>query len=440
MQKQIIQLLQLLCAILVMSALCLAATFWIHTDFISNLHCLYVAVPVVLCKTISEKSKSIFFFLLCSVLMAAATFLLAAKGAEQYMFTFVTIVICSCFFISKSKQQECFLLHPSLAVIGVFFGVNLLGSTQGFPYLCIFAHYFTVIYLLAFLLYTNLYNFQDFVRKNFQSANLPYDRIHGINRLLITITTVIAAVVLFSIPASGMEGAAAFFKKLLSIIFRPLFMLLEGMQDNDLPPETAPYIPQAPDLGNLALQPGESSAFWSVVSSIFVTLFFVVFFIGLIYLIRLFIKNYHREISKDEDVVEFINTDSRAVAMDREDRPNQLPFASNDPNVLIRRQYKKLILSRQKADSSQNDSFRSNHPLLKDLPPEEVKLTWRDRLTNLFRPGRLQLPDAAYTPAELETDCGIEDAMLHTLYEQARYSRNGCTAEDAQRLKKHLQR
>ena len=78
------------------------------------------------------------------------------------------------------------------------------------------------------------------------------------------------------------------------------------------------------------------------------------------------------------------------------------PLFSFHPNAYIRKKYKKTIQKGSKSNS--------------DIP-------------------------TSYTPTELEHYANLDETnettTLHNLYEKARYSKQGCTKEDAALIKKH---
>ncbi len=434
MEKRFLVSLQIFCGTLITGGIAALATFWIHPDLASNLSCLFVIVPIVLCRLITNKSHSILLFLLSACLMTAAVFFLSGRGAEQYMYALVTLIICLSFLYGRYKKQDCWIMRPHIGGVALFFCMYVFGHTQGFPYLSYLAHYLTVFYLLGLLLYLNQYRFLDFVQKNFQSAHLPYSRICSINRLLMTILTVVTAVILFSIPVSGMGGLFSILKKLLVLLLRPIFALLEGSGEELPPVETAPMeLPEMPT-GGMEPLTGEAHPFWNVLSTLLIgaCLFALVF--GIVKLFIYFIKHYHKNISRDGDQVEFIDRFAEAVSAKPEVSDSRLPARSSDPNVQIRRLYKKRVLNQRK-QAAQSHSVNSASTSLLGVDTSQAPKTLLQRLQDRLRPEKAELPHTAHTPAQIESDSHVNDPLLHSIYEQARYSREGCTKEDLAQLK-----
>lgn len=435
MEKRFLVLLQIFCGTLIAGSIAALATFWIHPDLASNLRCLFVVIPLVLCWYITQKFHSILLFLLSACVMTAGVFLLAAKGDEQYLFAVVTIVIWGSFLFAKCTNKECWLLRPHMGGVALFFCMYVFGSTQGFPYLCYLAHYFTIFYILGLMLYLNQHRFLDFVQKNFQSANLPYSRIRSINRLLITIMTTIAAVILFALPVSGMGGLWGLIQKLLVFLLRPIFALLEGGETP--PPVEEPTLPEAPEMptGGLAQLDGAENPIWSILSSILITICLIAVIIGIVKLLMYFIKNYHKHISKDGDQVEFIDRSAEAISAKQEVSQSRLPSRSSDPTIQIRKLYKKRILNQRKQAAGASSPAASGTASLLGVDTSKAPPTFLERLQNRLRPSKTELPNAAYTPAQIEADSDVADTLLHNMYEQARYSKEGCTNEDLALLK-----
>lgn len=414
MQKKLLILLQIFSGTLLIGSVAALVTCWIHLDFSSNLYCLYVVLPITLSWFITEKSDSILLFLLCGCLMIGATFLLSPKGAEQYLFSLITIIICGSFLFAKYRNRDCWLLKPHAGGLALFFCTYLFGSTQHFPYLCYLAHYFTIFYLLVLLVYTNQYRFSDFVQKNFQSAHLPYSRIRSINRLLITLITATTAIILFALPVSGMEGLLGIIKTLLVTILKPLFALLGGSEPPPVEEETLPIEEAGNPYDGLPQLEGTASPIWSILSNILVAFCLICLAVGIVKLLIYFVKNYHKHISKDGDQIELIDQKIETVSAKEENLSESLSFRSSDPNIQIRRLYKKRILSQRK----------------------QTHLSLIEKLKYRLHPEKAALPVSSHTPSEIEADSGIADATLHRIYEQARYSKKGCNKEDLAILKK----
>lgn len=435
MEKRFLVMLQLFCGTLITGGIAALATCWMHFDMLSNFRCLYVVLPILLFWLITQKSGSILLFLLSGCIMTAGTYLLAAKGPEQYLFTLMTIIIWVSFLIARFRHKDCWIMQPHGGAVAVFLVMYAFGSTQGFPYLCYVAHYFTCFYLIGMLLYTNQYRFLDFVQKNFQSANLPYSRIRSINRMLITIVTIIAALILFALPVSGMNGLFSVVQTFLVAILRPLFALLEGStpdpQEEELPPNTITM-----PTGGLPQMEGETSPIWAILSCLLIGICFIVLMVAVVMLVIHFIRHYHKRISQDGDQVEFIDTSVETTSIQKEVWANRLPSRSSDPNVQIRKLYKKRILNqRRPAAPVSSRSVQSSHPLLQGVELEPTAPTFLQKLQYRLRPGKAELPNPADTPTQIEADSNVADTLLHNIYEQARYSQEGCTKEDLALLK-----
>lgn len=434
MEKRFLVLLQIFCGTLIAGSIAALATFWIHPDLASNLRCLFVVIPLTLCWFITKKSHSILLFLFSACVMTVAVFLLATKGEEQYLFTVVTIIIWGSFLFAKCTHRECWLMLPHMGGVALFFCMYVFGSTQDFPYLCYLAHYFTIFYLLGLLLYLNQHRFLDFVQKNFQSAHLPYSRIRSINRLLMTIMTTIAALILFSLPVSGMGGLWGLIQKLLVFLLRPIFALLEVGETP--PPVEEAELPGAPEMpaDSFAQLDGEENPIWSILSSILIIICLIAVVIGIVKLLMHFIKNYHKHISKDGDQVEFIDCSAESVSAKQEMSQNCLPSRSSDPNILIRKLYKKRIFNQRKQTAAASSTTPGTASLL-GVDTSQAPSSFLQRLQNRLHPEKADLPNAAYTPTQIEADSHVADTLLHDMYEQARYSKEGCTKEDLALLK-----
>lgn len=98
-------------------------------------------------------------------------------------------------------------------------------------------------------------------------------------------------------------------------------------------------------------------------------------------------RSFRRTVSEKNDVIE--STAGGGEALSARKKSGKLKLLDFSPNVFIRRKYMKTIKKAKKA-----------------------------------------APDEWLAPEEIESFAGVENKTLHHVYEKARYSREGCTAED----------
>lgn len=102
-------------------------------------------------------------------------------------------------------------------------------------------------------------------------------------------------------------------------------------------------------------------------------------------------RSFRRTVSEKNDVIE--STAGGGEALSARKKSAKLKLLDFSPNAFVRRKYMKTIKKSKKA-----------------------------------------VPDEWLAPEEIESFAGVDDKTLHNVYEKARYSREGCTAEDKNRL------
>ena len=113
-------------------------------------------------------------------------------------------------------------------------------------------------------------------------------------------------------------------------------------------------------------------------------------------------QRFYQPPHENEDQQEFIKEEHHFITRIRPQKDDSSLWFSFHPNAYIRKKYKKTIQKGSKSNS--------------DIP-------------------------TSYTPTELEHYANLDETnettTLHNLYEKARYSKQGCTKEDAALIKKH---
>ncbi|MGI6255667.1 MAG: hypothetical protein ACOYJZ_08545 [Acutalibacter sp.] len=116
----------------------------------------------------------------------------------------------------------------------------------------------------------------------------------------------------------------------------------------------------------------------------------------LLYLIYMVIRNFRGTFVDHRDVVQFLSRDAQEqeeeLPAQRQKRP---ALWDRSPTAQVRRKYRRTVLR-----------------TAKERPPR-----WA-------------------APQEIEETAGLSDTLLHSLYEKARYSQEGCTAQENRSLKR----
>lgn len=105
-------------------------------------------------------------------------------------------------------------------------------------------------------------------------------------------------------------------------------------------------------------------------------------------------KNFRRSFTDSRDVVQFLHDEDRDEAEAAKRELRRPSILDRSPNAAVRRLYRKKVLRASK----------------------EAPRRW-------------------HSPAELEAAAGLEEPVLHEIYEKARYSQSPCTQEDVKLLR-----
>ena len=113
--------------------------------------------------------------------------------------------------------------------------------------------------------------------------------------------------------------------------------------------------------------------------------------LGLFWVILHLVRQFRSSFRDQGDLVQFLAPAEKGAALPRKKRRSP-PVWDRSPSGRVRRRYRQRVLRAKKE------------------PPEP----WR-------------------APAEIEATAGLRDPQLHTLYEKARYSREGVTPDESAR-------
>ena len=153
-----------------------------------------------------------------------------------------------------------------------------------------------------------------------------------------------------------------------------------------------------PDFGFTDNTPAWLTALYNILTYIAVA-FVIILLLGLlIYAVYKLIRKFYRPMNENDDVHEFIS-----------------------PNKETRENFFRTI--------------KRETPLWRDFSPEaQVRKLYRKTVLKK----KVEIDSNAYTPTEVEKLVGLDNPVLHGVYEQARYSQNGVTADEAKALKSQV--
>ncbi len=363
---------------------------------------LFILAAAVILFFAERKCRSIFSFLLICIPLLIIPYLIRTDTADFVYQELAVILLIVTYIIHRISDNQPWVHAPAIYYELLFLAVYFLGLYLKSPWLCSLMIYLSMGYLLIILLHTNLKNMGDFFRVNKDVSNLPSAQIRLVNRVILLILSVITIAAMILVPLSGLgdgiKALGSMLFGLLKTILRFIFSANDGAEEQPeiSTPIKSPFTDQTP-----AADPSWLTAMWNFLADVFFLLAYVAIPLAIIFFIYKFIRRFYRSgaaedsrfltnVSNETDTISSIAPEQRVSH--RDDK------LGRDPNGIVRRKYKKVILKHAS-----------------------------------------QTPPSNLTPEELETFSGLsktdEVQMLHRLYEQARYSQNGVTKPEAHSAK-----
>jgi hypothetical protein len=251
--------------------------------------------------------------------------------------------------------------------------------------------YLALLDLFVCFAFRYIRQFMVFLQDNHTSANLPVRTIRRVHRILLAVGAVL--LVLFVTPA------VLYNREPLSEVSLKLSQLPSGDDGGNAefmptaPMEEDSFLPELMDSGEVHEPPEWLIKLMDVLLVVIFAALAIGVILAIVQAIRYAMKNFA---VCDEDEIIFLEDETSDAA---ETAGSSKPRGDGifSINRQIRRRYKKTI---RKATSG--------------------------------------IPDHWATPSELEAHAGLADSdgmpVLHEVYEKARYSRDGATREDAERV------
>lgn len=416
--------------------LCLAALSWIHILLLSAglylltilvfpivsparllAESLWLLVPLGLGWVFIRAIRSLVLYLLCS---AAVCALLAALSGSALTVCLAALLLAARCYTRVRKGQIRRLMQdlpgeagarvsPELWEIPTF--LDRPSPMHWILFVCYYAVFlFTgherllpwVFFLLladlfVCFLFGYLHSIRQFIRDNQRIANLPVHSIQKTGRILLLICVILLGLIVLPSALYRREPLAN-----LRIRLDPI----ESVPST----ESAEMMPggfSASDFGLPDPEASELPAWLDTLSDLIVYLItFAAAAAALAAIYRICRNALDYFAQGEEDEILFLGTEESSGVRGSKNRTRAKKERRNSPNQKIRRFYKKTILRAMK-----------------------------ERPSGASGPDSRQLPAGWETPSELEAKAKLSPdestEKLHTLYEKARYSREGCTKEEA---------
>lgn len=396
-----------------------------------------VFIPIFLGGILIDRVRHLFLYLFYSAAIIFAFYSLGTTDIEQFLYLWAASIVCLLWFYKRvGTKHYCWLtdIHPLMLIpfvflygIAAYLGHSLLQKT---------IYYSVFLYCVCLFLHTNLDGFTKFFQKNADRANIPFRQIQTTNDVLLLLFGLLVTAVFFLIPYSGVQkifsligqGLLGLLKWLIRLLIRP------GDPEDTIYSTEAEPIETSP-MGDLS---GETSPFWEFIGAallILVTASVIIGILaGLAYILYSLYKGFYAYEKKEEDKTEFLKVDMKSIRFKREKSKTKSLEKSRDPSAQVRKLYKKSLLELRAGQNSVGSASQSI--------PERSDKNPLHRLQRLLSSAHPSPPEPSMTPEEIEKDtglCATETAvLLHKTYEKARYSREGCSQEEAAALKEAL--
>lgn len=308
--------------------------------------------------------------------------------------------------ISESKGL---LDSPSAGFLGYFVLLFFVAALLKQSKLQDLIYWITFVWLADFLIYINLKSLNSYLYSRRAIANLPGKQIISTNRALMIVFSVLALVLMLVIPLIPLDHIVSSIGIAIRDFLRWFFSHFSSEEQAVVETVAESLAPsgQATMLGEVKPTPAWLKMLYDILFAVIAFAVSAAALVGIGYAILLLVHRFYKPTAATGDMQEFINEETESSFIQDVKKKETESFFSQlfHPNATIRKYFKKQI---QKGNAA-----NKNHSTL--IP-------------------------SSLTPEELEKYAGLPDEertkLLHTLYEKARYSKEGCTKEDVALLKK----
>lgn len=347
-------------------------------------------VPAALSWFLVRRIRALWLYILAAVPVCLLYYY--AFGFSVTLFLCVLIFLLRCSGWIREDAETSGAEEPRPIHWLVFGLVYLLALVTGAYYQLPWIRALLTAEIFVCLIFSYLRRIDAYIALKQRLANLPADRIRKVGRLILVMLVFLLA--LLVLPA-------------LLCRQEPLIGLAEHFRNMhfEVPMNTAPEeIWQGGDMprefpGGLAGEAKEPGIFVRVVFRILTAVSLAAGILLTVFLLYAWWKHVSEQFSRQGDEIVFLSEEVREEAGISRLRRRNRKERRGSPNQRIRRLYKKIL---------------------------------KKRLPAL--PGGWETPEELEHEAQLEAD--EETRQLHELYERARYSKSGCTAMEAESIRR----
>ncbi len=389
-----------------LSGICMVLAFFGRPAAEYFPYSLLVLIPYAASAWAEEHIRGIGVFLLICIASIIPPALFAPDIAARAAFIVLSVIIIVIRIGGRVRDAGTVLNSPHFATVILFAALYILGVLLENNFLMQLNYYLAFAYVLIILCYMNFTSLEGYLEVNKEVENIPIRTIGRTNNLMLLGYLGLTVAVMLLMPLLGLDRAIrAAWQGIMAFI-----RFLSSLRGAEEVAETVPPEPEAiggeqmgpMDFGVQEEPPVWVEALYHALSVALAVAVGIMVVIGIVYAVYRIVKAFYRPPKDNDDVTEFISeSDDRESAGGIGGILGRIrEVFDNSPNMTVRKAYRKRV---------------------------------RQKKAELL---------ASMTPKELEDAAGIPEgegrSTLHELYEKARYSREGCSAEDVQKLKKAL--
>ena len=366
---------------------------------------LYLLVPYALTLLLAKKVKSLPVYLLLSIASIIPVILLPIWALYKVVLVIIAGILVALRASARMKDEEDFTQTPHAVFLAFFFVAYLVGGGFKSPLMMTINYYMAFAYVLLFIVYSNFKKLNDYLVINQNVENIPYDQISRTNYGTLFIYLALTVILMVALQLLGVDKLMAQFGQAMKdLLARLINTSSEVVPGTSASLETDPSggMQEMPDgIAIIKETPKWLTVFYSVLSWIARILVIVILAGGAVFFAMKMMKQFYRSDKNSTDKDEFIkaqNDEKTSLLKTLSPMERVREAFDRSPNATVRKAYKKAVLKHGK-----------------------------------------EAPKASMTPREAEEFVGWpegkERALLHGLYEKARYSKDGCTKEDVKTLR-----
>lgn len=301
-----------------------------------------------------------------------------------------------------AKKLDSF--HLVLAILGI--SISIAGYLAGFPYSLSAGFRFLLILTALHLIHYNLHQFGEYL-KNYRSIDrLPLGQMKQVNRFFLVLFLLAFLFAVFLGTFLPWKEIGRFLWNPIRILLTWLIQFLQGTKEMEAAQEQGTGIQEM--LSHLPVSP--TSVFARILEAVIYLAFYVFLIFAAVWLLVLGIKRAAEYISRfhwDEDEKVFLKPE---------------------------------VLEEELKEKKKNSFWKSRLSFLDQSRNGKIRRIYRDYIKRKLSE-KNSLP--YLTPAQLEQRAGLphepideeKKRAFHQIYEQARYSKNGGSKKEMERMR-----